>query len=124
MKPDGMLVNTSRGPVIDEAALVAHCRRHPEFRAGLDVYEDEPLLAPGLVDLENVVLAPHIGSATRWAREGMATLAACNVAAVLAGHPVWNRAEIDAFLETDPPPAAPSILNADALGLPLFKGGR
>jgi hydroxypyruvate reductase 1 len=121
MKPDAVLVNTSRGAVIDEAALVAHCRRHPQFRAALDVYEEEPVLAPGLADLENVVLVPHIGSATRWAREGMAILAACNVAAVLGGLPVWNRPDIDAFLEADPPPAAPSILNAEALTLPLLK---
>jgi len=121
MKPDAVLVNTSRGAVIDEAALVDHCRRHPQFRAALDVYEDEPALVPGLADLENVVLVPHIGSATRWAREGMAILAACNVAGVLAGRPAWNRPDIDAFLEADPPPAAPSILNAEALNLPLFK---
>jgi hydroxypyruvate reductase 1 len=120
MKPEGVLVNTSRGPVIDEAALVDHCRQHPEFRAGLDVYENEPELAPGLVELENVVLAPHIGSATRWAREGMATLAAFNVAAMLVGNPVWHRPDIDAFLKADPPPAAPSILNATELGLPLY----
>jgi hydroxypyruvate reductase 1 len=107
--------------VIDEAALVAHCRRHPHFRAAVDVYENEPALVPGLADLENVVLVPHIGSATRWAREGMAILAACNVAAVLAGFPAWNRPDMDTFLETNPPPAAPSILNAEALSLPLFK---
>jgi hydroxypyruvate reductase 1 len=121
MKADAVLVNTSRGPVIDEAALVAHCRRHPHFRAAVDVYENEPALVPGLADLENVVLVPHIGSATRWAREGMAILAACNVAAVLAGFPAWNRPDMDTFLETNPPPAAPSILNAEALSLPLFK---
>lgn len=121
MKPDAVLVNTSRGPVIDEAALVAHCRRHPRFRAALDVYEEEPALAPGLADLENVVLVPHIGSATRWAREGMAILAACNVAALLAGDPVWNRPDIDLFLKADPPSAAPSILNAEALNLPMSK---
>jgi hydroxypyruvate reductase 1 len=121
MKPDAVLVNTSRGPVIEEAALVAHCRQHPRFRAALDVYEEEPVLAPGLADLENVVLVPHIGSATGWAREGMAILAACNVAAVLAGHPVWNRPDIDVFLDADPPSAAPSILNAEALTLPVWK---
>jgi hydroxypyruvate reductase 1 len=115
MKKDAVLVNTSRGPVIDEAALVAHCRRHPEFRAGLDVFEEEPALKPGLADLENVVIVPHIGSATHWARQGMAILAACNVAAVLAGDPVWKRSDISVFLGVEPPRAAPSILNAEVL---------
>ena len=69
MKPDAILINTSRGPVVDEAALVDHCRRHPDFRAGLDVFEHEPAMAPGLADLENVVIVPHIASATRWTRE-------------------------------------------------------
>ena len=55
MKKDAILVNTSRGPVIDESALVEHCRSHPDFRVGLDVFEDEPELKPGLGDLENVV---------------------------------------------------------------------
>ncbi len=115
MKPAAILVNTSRGPVIDEAALVDHCRRQPAFRAGLDVFEQEPALAPGLADLDNVVVVPHIASATRWTRQGMATLAAANVAAVLSGHPVWNRPDIGPFLSSDPPRAAPSILNAEAL---------
>ena len=83
MKTDAVLINTSRGPIIDEAALVAHCRTHPDFRAGLDVFEDEPALKPGLNELENVVLVPHIGSATSWTREGMAILAAGNVAGIL-----------------------------------------
>jgi len=117
MKTDAVLVNTSRGPVVDEAALVAHCRRHPEFKAGLDVFENEPAMAPGLADLANVVIVPHIASATRWTRQGMATLAAANVAAVLMGRPVWNRPDITPFLGDDPPPAAPSIVNAAALGM-------
>ncbi|HHP7234892.1 MAG TPA: NAD(P)-dependent oxidoreductase [Desulfobacterales bacterium] len=117
MKPNAILVNTSRGPVIDEAALVVHCKSHPGFRAGLDVFEAEPVLQPGLADLENVVVVPHIASATRWSRQGMATLAAANVAALLQGHPVWNRPDIAPFLEGDPPKAAPSILNAEELGL-------
>ena len=79
MKNNAVLVNTSRGQVIDEAALVSHCRKHPNFRVGLDVFEDEPDLKPGLVELDNVVIVPHIASATRWTREGMATLAASNV---------------------------------------------
>jgi hydroxypyruvate reductase 1 len=115
MKPDAILVNTSRGPIIDEAALVAHCRTHPDFRAGLDVFEDEPVLKPGLDELENVVLVPHIGSATSWTREGMAILAACNVAGILMGFPVWMQPDISAFLKKNPPLAAPSIINAPAL---------
>ncbi len=121
MKENAVLVNTSRGPVIDEAALVAHCRKHSNFRAGLDVFENEPDLAPGLSELENVVIAPHIASATRWTREGMATLAASNVAGLLLEYPVWNRPDILPFLEKIPPKAAPSIINADALNLPLYE---
>lgn len=121
MKRTAVLVNTSRGQVLDEAALVEHCRRHPSFRAGLDVYEDEPRLSPGLDELANVVLAPHLGSATRWTREGMAILAAANVAAVMHGWPVWPRAatldDVLPFFEDSPPAAAPSIVNAAALGL-------
>lgn len=117
MKPDAILVNTSRGPVVDEKALVAHCRTHPDFRAGLDVFEDEPALAPGLADLDNVVIVPHIASATKWTREGMASLAACNVAAILSGQPVSTTGEVLPFLSGKPPAAAPSIVNAKELGL-------
>ena len=120
MKENAILVNTSRGPVVDEAALVAHCRRHPNFRAGLDVFEDEPDLKPGLNELDNVVIVPHIASATRWTREGMATLAASNVAGLLMGYPVWNKPDILPFLETNAPKAAPSIVNAKELGLALY----
>ncbi len=122
MKANAVFVNTSRGPVVDEAALVAHCQKNPNFRAGLDVYEDEPDMKPGLVDLDNVVIVPHIASATRWTREGMATLAASNVAGILSGFPAWNRPDILPFLAEDPPKAAPSIINADELGIPIFKG--
>ncbi|MCU0560796.1 MAG: D-glycerate dehydrogenase [Desulfobacterales bacterium] len=120
MKPNAVIVNTSRGPVIDEAALVAHCRAHPEFRAGLDVFENEPRLAPGLAELDNVVIVPHIASATRWTREGMAILAAANVAGLLTGAPAWNRTDVMPFLGAAPPPAAPSVLNAKELGMPLY----
>jgi hydroxypyruvate reductase 1 len=121
MKNDAILVNTSRGPVIDEAALVAHCQKHPDFKAGLDVFEDEPEMKPGLVDLDNVVIVPHIASATSWTRQGMATLAAGNVAAILQGYPAWQRSDIAPFLEGDAPRAAPSILNAEALGIPTYE---
>ena len=119
MKPNAVIVNTSRGPVIDEAALVAHCRKNPDFRVGLDVFENEPAMAPGLDQLDNVVIVPHIASATRWTREGMATLAASNVAGLLMGYPVWNRPDILSFLEGDLPTVAPSILNAEELGLTM-----
>ena len=121
MKADAIIVNTSRGPVIDEAALVAHCQNNPDFKAGLDVFEDEPDMKPGLVDLDNVVIVPHIASATSWTRQGMATLAAANVAGILQGYPAWQRPDIIPFLEGDSPKAAPSILNADALGLPTYE---
>ena len=120
MKADAIIVNTSRGPVIDEAALVAHCQNNPEFKAGLDVVEDEPDMKPGLVDLNNVVIVPHIASATSWTRQGMATLAAANVAGILQEYPAWQRPDIMPFLEGDSPKAAPSILNADALGIPTY----
>jgi glycerate dehydrogenase len=117
MKSDAILINTSRGPVIRESALVHHCRANPAFRAGLDVFENEPDMEPGLTDLDNVVLVPHIASATRWTREGMATLAACNVAGLLWGYPLWDNSDMLPFLEKDPPMAIPSIVNAKDLGL-------
>ena len=122
MKENAVLVNSSRGPLIDEAALVAHCREHPSFRAGLDVFEEEPAMAPGLADLPNVVVVPHIGSATRWTREAMAVLAASNVAGLLRGLPVWGRSDMRPFLGPNPPGAVPSVVNAEPLGLPLFSG--
>ncbi|MFZ0612356.1 MAG: NAD(P)-dependent oxidoreductase [Desulfobacterales bacterium] len=112
MKENALLINTSRGPVIDEAALVAHCRQHPRFRAGLDVFEDEPALSPGLTELENVVIVPHIASATRWTREAMASLAAANVAGVLCGYPPWNKTDMAPFLKGEPPRSVPSLINA------------
>ena len=120
MKATALLINTSRGPIIDEAALVTHCRNHPEFRAGLDVFEDEPALSPGLAELENVVIVPHIASATRWTREGMATLAAANVAGILIGYPVWEKTDISTFLEDVPPRAIPSLVNAQEVGIPAY----
>jgi hydroxypyruvate reductase 1 len=121
MKENAILVNTSRGPVIDEAALVDHCRRRSEFRAALDVFEEEPRLKPGLAELENVVIVPHIASATGWTREGMAILAAGNVSAVLLGYPAWKSPDISPFIGDLPPRAAPSILNAGELNIPVYK---
>jgi len=85
MKPETVLVNTSRGPVVDEAALADALAERRIFAAGLDVYEDEPEVHPKLLELENVVLAPHIGSASVETRDRMAALAAENIVAVLSG---------------------------------------
>ena len=85
MKPEAVFVNTSRGPVVEEAALAEALAEQRIFAAGLDVYENEPEVHPNLLELENVVLAPHIGSASIETRDKMATLAAENLAAVLRG---------------------------------------
>jgi glyoxylate reductase len=85
MKPEAVLVNTSRGPVVDEAALADALESRRIFAAGLDVYEEEPEVHPKLLELENVVLAPHIGSASIETRDKMAALAAENLRAVLSG---------------------------------------
>lgn len=121
MKENAILVNTSRGPVIDEKALVDHCRTHPNFRVGLDVYEEEPVLAPGLDRLENVVLMPHTGSATLWTRKNMAILAARNIIGILKGYPVWHHDNMRPFLNNNPPEATPSILNARDLRLQMYQ---
>jgi hydroxypyruvate reductase 1 len=123
MKRNAILVNASRGPVIDEAALVVHCKKNPTFKVGLDVFEDEPKMKPGLNKCNNVVMVPHIASATDWTREGMAILAASNVAGVLTGRPAWvDQNDVIPFLGSKPPKAAPSIVNAKELKLPAFKG--
>ena len=124
MKKEAILVNASRGPVIDEAALVEHLKANPMFRVGLDVFEDEPYMKPGLADMKNAVLVPHIASASKWTREGMSTLAALNVLGGIKGYPVWgNPNQVEPFLneKMTPPPACPSIVNAKQLGLPSSK---
>jgi len=85
MRSGSVLINTARGPLVDEAALVRALRDGPLSAAGLDVYEREPAIHPELLQLPNVVLLPHIGSATRETRTRMATLAARNVREVLQG---------------------------------------
>lgn len=85
MKPTAVLINTARGPVVDEGALVEALRARTLFAAGLDVYEEEPKVHPELYGLENVVLLPHIGSATIEARSRMAAMACENMVAMLAG---------------------------------------
>jgi glyoxylate reductase len=87
MKRSAYLVNTSRGPVVDEAALAWALRERVISGAALDVYENEPVVHPDLLKLENVVLAPHLGSGTAETRTAMADLAASNVIAVLTGKP-------------------------------------
>lgn len=87
MKRTAILVNTARGPVVDEEALAWALEERLIAGAALDVYEREPALHPKLLQFENVVLAPHIASATRETRTAMAELAVRNVLAVLAGQP-------------------------------------
>ena len=85
MRDDAYLVNTARGPVVDEAALAAALRDGVIAGAALDVFEREPEVHQDLLELDNVVLVPHLGSATVETRTAMAELAAANVVAVLAG---------------------------------------
>ncbi len=85
MKPTSILVNTGRGAIVDEAALVEALRAGRIAGAGLDVFEREPLLAAGLAELDNVVLMPHVGSATTETRAAMVRLACANIIAVLDG---------------------------------------
>jgi glyoxylate reductase len=87
MKRSAILVNTSRGSVVDEEALAWALQERLIAAAALDVYEQEPAVHPPLLDLDNVILAPHLGSATRETRTAMAALAVDNVLAVLAGQP-------------------------------------
>jgi glyoxylate reductase len=87
MRRQAYLVNTSRGPVVDEAALAWALQERLLAGAALDVYEREPVVHPDLLGLENVVLAPHLGSASVETRTAMADLAARNVLAVIGGAP-------------------------------------
>jgi glyoxylate reductase len=91
MKPTAFLINAARGPVVDEAALVTALREGRLAGAGFDVYEKEPALSPGLRELSQVVLLPHLGSATTETRVRMGLMCVKNVLAVLEGKPAPNR---------------------------------
>jgi glyoxylate reductase len=99
MKPTAYLINTSRGPVVDEAALVEALEQKKIAGAALDVYEHEPKVHPGLIPRRDVILTPHIASASVETRTKMAVMAATNAAALFEGR------------------RPPNALNADALGL-------
>jgi glyoxylate reductase len=94
MKPTAVLVNTARGALVDEVELVRALRERTIAAAGLDVYEREPLLADGLAELDNVVLSPHVGSATTDTRGAMVRLCIDNVVAVLTGRPAVTPAPL------------------------------
>jgi len=85
MKKGAYLINTSRGPIVDEKALVEVLKNGVIRGAGLDVYEEEPKMAPGLAELDNVVITPHTASATEETRGAMSELAAKNIIEVLEG---------------------------------------
>jgi glyoxylate reductase len=91
MKPTAYLINTARGPIVDETALAEALAHGRLAGAGLDVYEDEPTVHPGLLELSNVVLIPHIGSATYETRVKMGMMVVENISAVLAGREPPNR---------------------------------
>ena len=91
MKPTAHLINTARGDVINEADLVDALQQGVIAGAGLDVYEAEPALAPGLLDLSNVVLLPHMGSGTTQTRVAMGECAMANIRAFAAGEPLLNQ---------------------------------
>ncbi len=93
LKPTAIIVNTARGPIIDEAALVEALKARRIWGAGLDVFEDEPRIHPGLKDLDNVVMTPHIGSAERHWREVMTQMVSENARAILAGARAPNAVE-------------------------------
>ena len=87
MKRSAFLINTARGPVVDEEALAWALQQHLIAGAALDVFENEPVVHPDLLTLENVLLVPHLASGTTETRTAMAELAADNVLAVLQGRP-------------------------------------
>ena len=97
MKPTAVLVNTARGPVVDEEALAAALESGSLFAAGIDVYEQEPNVHPRLLAAPRTVLLPHIGSASSATRLAMAKLATSAVAEVLAGGRPANTVNPEVF---------------------------
>lgn len=91
LRAGAIVVNAARGSLVDDRALIAALRSGHVAAAGLDVYDGEPRVAPGYLGLENVVLLPHLGSATTQAREAMGALALDGIAAILAGGAPANR---------------------------------
>jgi lactate dehydrogenase-like 2-hydroxyacid dehydrogenase len=91
MKRTAILINTARGPIVDEGALVEALRERRIYGAGLDVFEQEPKVHPGLVGLDNCVLMPHVGSGEEKYRKLMGTMAWANARAILAGEEPPNR---------------------------------
>jgi glyoxylate reductase len=90
MKKTAYLINASRGPIVDERALVDALRKGQIAGAGIDVYENEPSLSPGLAEIPNAVLTPHIGSATLESRTAMAAQAALNLKEGMSGKTLPN----------------------------------
>lgn len=97
MKKTSFLINTARGPIVDEAALAEALKSGVLAGAGLDVYENEPMVHPELIKLPNVILLPHVGSATRKTRIRMASLAAKNLAALVKGEKPMNCVNPEVF---------------------------
>ena len=99
MKSTAILINTSRGPVVDEEALADALENNEIWAAGIDVYENEPAVNERLLGMKNVILTPHVASATEEARDGMAVLAAKNVIAALSGEKPDNLLNPDVLNE-------------------------
>lgn len=91
VRPDAFLINTARGEVVDEAALAEALAAHRIGGAGLDVFEREPAITPALLDCPNLVMLPHLGSATRTTREAMGFRVMDNISAFFAGQPPADR---------------------------------
>lgn len=91
LKPSAILINTARGPIVDEAALVKVLKEGKIWGAGLDVFEREPIVHEGLLGLDNCLLSPHVGSGSEWSRRMMARMVSENATAILGGKEPPNR---------------------------------